>query len=198
MTAFLSELRKVVFDLNEVGLPWCLIGGLACSVYCDPRTTKDIDVAILSSSPKELEEVILKLEKKGYFNRQILMHMQPTHRLGWRLYLKSSRGYEIPVDLLSTSSGIESEVVSSAQVIEILPSLHLPVACRGHLIAMKVISENASDRIRDRIDLQGLLSSASEEEINDAKVALALATKRGFNRGKDLLSVLNELVSVEE
>jgi hypothetical protein len=88
MTAFLAELRRVVLDLNEAGKPWCLIGGLACSVYSDPRTTKDIDVAILSNSPEELEEVISKLERKGYCNRQLLMNIQPTHRLGWGLLLR--------------------------------------------------------------------------------------------------------------
>jgi hypothetical protein len=98
------------------------------------------------------------------------------------------------LDLLSTSSGIEREVVASAQEIEILPSLHVPVASREHLIAMKVISENDSDPIKDRMDLQGLMSSASEKELNEAKIALILAAERGFDRAKDLLGTFAKML----
>ena len=194
MTGFLSDIRKIVTDLNSTSLPWCLIGGLACSVYCEPRTTKDIDVAVSPSSPEDLETFVTCLEAIGYFNRQLLMHVQPTHRLGWRLFHKSQRGYDIPLDLLSSSSGIEREVVAAASLVEILPSLLVPIASRAHLIAMKVVSENSSDRIRDRMDLQGLIATATDSDLAESKSALLLIASRGFDRGKDVISVFDDLL----
>jgi hypothetical protein len=92
----------------------------------------------------------------------------------------------VAIDLLFSSSGIETEVVREAVTIEILPDLEVPVASRPHLLAMKVLSRNDSDRVRDDLDLQGLLAEASPVDIEAAKTALKMITSRGYNRGKDL------------
>ena len=42
---------------------------------------------------------------------------------------------DVVVDVLFASSGIEPEIVRSAEAIEILPGLVVPVARTGHLIA---------------------------------------------------------------
>jgi hypothetical protein len=194
MTAYLAELKKISYDLHQSGVPWCLVGGLACSVYGDPRTTKDIDVAVACDSPETVESLLSRLESGGYGPRQLLMHVSPTHRMGWRLHLRSEQGYEVPLDLLASSSGIEREIVSSASVMEILPALLVPVASRAHLIAMKILSENGSDRIRDRADLAGLVASATDSELNETQRALTLIESRGFARGKDLSAVFREMV----
>ena len=46
MSFLFSELRRVTNDLHQSGVPWCLVGGLATSVYVEPRTTKDLDVVV--------------------------------------------------------------------------------------------------------------------------------------------------------
>jgi hypothetical protein len=59
-----------------------LVGGLACSVYCEPRTTKDTDVAISVDTEQDLDNLLARLEAAGSGRRQLLMHIAPTSRLG--------------------------------------------------------------------------------------------------------------------
>lgn len=46
------------------------------------------------------------------------------------------------VDVLFASSGIEPELVRAAEPIEVLPSLTVPVARTGHLIAVKLLARD--------------------------------------------------------
>jgi hypothetical protein len=44
------------------------------------------------------------------------------------------------VDLLFSSSGIESQICRDADPLEVAPGLRVPVAHGGHLVAMKLLS----------------------------------------------------------
>lgn len=55
------------------------------------------------------------------------------------------RGSDVVVDLLFASSGIENEVVASADLLEVLPGLTVPVATTAHLIALKVLAGRSQD-----------------------------------------------------
>jgi len=194
LSAYVAELGRIARDLAETQVPWALIGALAFSVHAEPRTTKDIDVAVALSSSEALEELVQKLVARGYFRPQLLMHAEPVQRLGIRLFVPKSRDYEIPLDLLNSSSGIENEVVLGATRLELLPGVVLPVASLGHLLAMKLLSQNDWDRARDNSDIVALLSRSSPSDIETAQEAISLITERGFNRGKDLVSVLNQFL----
>jgi hypothetical protein len=122
------------------------------------------------------------------------MHIEPTQRLGDRLSLSDHQGTSLAIDFLCSSSGIEREVASRAITLELLPGVTLPVASRADLIAMKVLSRNSSDRIRDDLDLQILISSASAIELETAREAGALIASRGFNRHKDLSAELHHVI----
>ena len=185
MNGIFSKLRTVAEDLNGLGANWALIGALAVSVHSEPRTTRDIDVAVVIPEAEKERLFIQQLLALGYGNETVLMHLSPTHRLGVRLQIRGT-GDVLPLDLLFSSSGIESEIVAYAEQIEVFPGLLIPVACRGHLIAMKVLSQNDSDRLRDRDDLRRLLAAAQSEDIQIASDALSLMAKRGFQRNKDL------------
>jgi hypothetical protein len=95
------------------------------------------------------------------------------------------------VDLLFASSGIEKEVVASAETIEVFPGVDAPVATIGHLIALKVLCRDDVTRPQDRVDLRALLQTANKDDIGVARKALALVTERGANRGRDLLALLD-------
>ncbi|MGH9949456.1 MAG: hypothetical protein ACRD6X_19965, partial [Pyrinomonadaceae bacterium] len=95
---------------------------------------------------------------------------------------------EMFVDLLFSSSGIETEVVSSATNAEIASRLVAPVATVPSLIALKVLSANWKKRPQDVLDLQQLISSATDDEIKESRQLLLLIEQRGYNRNKDLPS----------
>jgi hypothetical protein len=191
----LTQLRTVTNDLNEIGAHWALVGALAVSVHTEPRTTRDIDIAISINDTRSQEELIQTLLRRGYKNRQVLMHLEPTHRLGDRLEVRVEGTTPLAVDLLFSSSGIEREIVAAALPVELLPSIIIPVACPGHLIAMKLLSQNTTDRMRDRGDLQSLLLGAAPGDIEVARNAIQLMSARGFSRGKNLSHELRQAIS---
>jgi hypothetical protein len=78
MSFLLTELRRVTSDLHQSGVNWCLVGGLGISVYVEPRTTKDIDVAISVSGEDQSNSLKDFLLARGYTNPQLLMHVSPT------------------------------------------------------------------------------------------------------------------------
>lgn len=191
MSFLFSELRRVTNDLHQSGVAWCLVGGLGTSVYVEPRTTKDID--ILVSVPDEAQGDNLKdlLLTKGYTSPQILMHTTPTRRMGWRVFIPPSREASIPLDILVSACGIENEIVASSTAIEILPGLSLPVASLGHLIAMKVLSQNPFERLQDRVDLLALLRNATEQDRAVVERSLEDIANRGFSGGRNLVAELH-------
>ncbi len=196
MTSLLNQLRWVAEDLNSLGVDWALIGALAVSVHTEPRTTRDIDVAVVINKATALgeDEIVTKLTAIGYRKPQVLMHVSPTHKLGVRLQVRGATEMPVVVDLLFSSSGIEEEIAKLSERVEIFPGVQIPVACRGHLIAMKVVSQDDRDRIRDRGDLHMLLKTADENDLNICKNALQLISERGFNRGKNLMLELEQFL----
>ena len=99
------------------------------------------------------------------------------------------------LDLLFASSGIEPEIVEHASVLEIMESTHVPTAALGHLLALKVLSHDDGNRPQDRMDAMALLDKATVADLELARESLRLITERGFNRDRDLLPLLDELLA---
>ena len=183
-----SALRTSVADLNAVKAPWALIGGLAVSARTVPRFTKDLDFAIAVASDDEAEEVVHRLRSRGYYPVEVLEQDYVERLSGVRLARDRS---DMLVDLLFASSGIENEVVASADRLEVLPRLTVPVATTPHLIALKVLA----GRSQDLTDLGYLIPSASSAELDKAREAVKLIQARRFNRGQDVVADLETLLA---
>lgn len=190
LTAALTRLRV---DLDATGVAWALIGGLAVSVRAEPRTTRDVDVAVATADDDGAEALVRRLFDRGY---RLVGHLERTDRArlaAVRLTPPHSDVLGIVVDLLFASSGIEAEIARTAEVLEIVPGLRVPVATTGYLIALKVLA-SAPDRPQDLGDARSLLLRAPSSEIRRAKDAIDLIVRRGFERGKDLRSELESLL----
>jgi len=192
MTALMEQLRTVANAMNKLQVPWALVGGLAVSIYGTPRTTRDVDIAVALDSSDDVQVLVERLLQVGFSDQQLIMHVAPTRKLGVRLKIPA-RTTPVPLDLLYCSSGIEKEVVAAALPVEVFPELFVPVASLAHLLAMKIVSENESDRLQDILDIQGLLKEAQDSDIEQAIEAMRLIEQRGFHRDKNLLARLHEL-----
>ena len=102
---------------------------------------------------------------------------------------------DVVVDVLFASSGIEPEIVRSAEAIEILPGLVVPVARTGHLIALKLLARDDESRPQDLADLRSLHEVATREDVDLARSAIHLITERGYHRDRDLAAALTALLS---
>lgn len=191
-----QALIRLAADLRALDLRWALIGGLAVSVRAEPRTTRDLDVAVAVSGDAESERITLTLKMRGYqpFPAQPFLEDHGGRLSMVRLLVPGFTEEDgVVADLLFSSSGIEEEVASAAEAREVLPGVYLPVATIGHLVALKVLA----GRDKDRADARMLLERATPEDLRQTRGALELITRRGFHRGKELDAVLDLLLEPE-
>jgi predicted nucleotidyltransferase len=187
-----SVLATVGADLDAIGASWAVVGGLAVSARAEPRLTRDVDIAVAVHDDAQAELLTRALMNLGY---QVLAHLEQTatSRLATvRLLPPSSDPNRVVVDLLFASSGIEPEIATVAERLEIVPGLMLPIAQTGHLIAMKWLARDDRRRPQDADDLEALTAIASDDEVARALSACRLIEERGFHRGRDLVASLRD------
>jgi len=187
--------RRAVADLHDLAAGrWALIGGLAVSARAEPRLTRDVDFAVAVHDDAEAEQLVWRMQQRGYQAQATVEHL-PSGRLGTvRLLPPPAAAVGVLVDLLFASSGIEPEVVTGASVLAVFPDLGVPVASVGDLIAMKVLAFDDRQRPQDFDDVAALLQHAGEQDVAAARASLTLITARGFHRGKDLAAELDRML----
>lgn len=197
MTSLDAALRGISAELARARVPFALVGGLAVSVRTEPRFTRDADLAVAVATDGEAELLIYRLRARGY-GIEAIIEQEAVGRLATARLVLSSEPRVPVVDLLFASSGIESEIVTSAEPVDLLPQLRMGVARTGHLIALKVLSRDDVRRPQDLVDLRALLRVASPTEIARARHALSLIASRGYHRGRDLASDMDRLCAPGE
>ena len=190
--AALVRLRE---DLDGLGRRWALVGGLAVSSRTDPRFTRDADVVVHVVDDRDAEALVLALQGRGY-RVDAALEQEATQRLATvRVVMPGETATGVVADLLFASSGIEPEIVQEADLLEIMPGLHVPVATVGHLIALKVLARDDRTRPQDRADLVALLATADRDALESAVSSVALITRRGYARGRDLAADVAALLA---
>lgn len=179
-----AHLIAVSSPLKQMGARFAVVGGMAVSFRTIERFTKDVDIAVAVETDAEAEAVVLTIRNSGYFVDTVV-EQDAVERLS-TIRLVPFGDREMFVDILFGSSGIESEVVSSATDAEITPGLVAPVATVPSLLALKTLSADWKQRPQDVLDLRQLISAASEQDVTEARHLLDLITTRGYNRNKDL------------
>jgi hypothetical protein len=180
--ALARALRQVRDELISDQVAFAVVGGLAVSARAEPRLTRDVDVAVAVADDQDAEAVIRRMLARGY-RVTATVEQRKTGRLA-TVRLETD-AHPVIVDMLFATCGIEREIVAAAESLQVLPRLRLPVARAGHLIAMKVLSQDRN-RPQDHDDARALLRIAPAAEQRRARAALALITRRGFARGHDL------------
>jgi len=112
-------------QLEELGRPYAVVGGLAASARGDIRFTRDVDVAIDVAGDEDAEGVVFALHERGY---EILatVEQQATARLA-TARLRSPE-VDVVCDVIFATSGIEGEVAESATRLELFPGQSVPTA----------------------------------------------------------------------
>lgn len=188
-----AALSRIATSVSNAGASFAVVGGLAVSVRAEPRLTRDADLAVAVEGDAEAEELVRDLVAAGYVT-QTIVEQESTGRLATaRLIHPKDRG--LFADLLFASSGIEREIVTAAEVVEITEGISLPVASVGHLIAMKLLARDDRNRPMDADDLRSLARVALEADWLEAEDAVSLIQKRGYARDRNLSLALHELRS---
>src|SRR3954462_4293539 len=185
VTSLADTLTRIARDLVEARAGFALIGGLAVSVRTEPRFTRDADLAVAVADDAETETLIDRLRVSGYGIGTVLGQQAVGRLLTVRLLPTDRPDAQPVVDLLFASSGIEPEIVRNAEPLEVLPSVIVPVARTAHLLALKLLSRNDTERPQDVIDLRALLRVATPDDIAGARDCAAMIEARGYQRGRN-------------
>ena len=187
-----AALQRAAEDLNQLGRPWALVGGLAVSARAEPRLTRDVDITVAVSTDAEAEALVVELQARGYRVAAVLEQKAVGRLATARLHAPMAS--PVVVDLLFASSGIEREVTQHAELLEVLPGVVIPVATVGDLLALKVLARDDRRRPQDWDDIRALLAGATPTDIAEARAALALIEQRGFQRDKQLQVSFEEML----
>jgi predicted nucleotidyltransferase len=188
-----AALRKAAKDLTGLGQRWAIVGGFAVSARAEPRFTRDVDIAVAVANDNAAESLVRRLLTQQY-RLLASVEQDAVGRLATvRLGTTADTAANVVVDLLFASCGIEPEIAEAAEEIEILPGLVAPVATTAHLIAMKLLARDDDRRPQDSGDLRALIEASSDNDIEDARIAIELITLRGFHRNRDLAAELNRV-----
>lgn len=171
-----------------------MIGGFAVSARAEPRFTRDLDLAVAVDDDTAAEELVHSLSGAGYRLLSVV-EQQAVGRLAiGRLAAPGAGHVGLIVDLVFASAGIESEIAEAAERLEILPGLVFPVARTGHLVALKLLAWDDT-RPQDAADLRALAPVVRAEDRETARSAVALIAKRGFDRGRPLVAMLDDYLA---
>jgi predicted nucleotidyltransferase len=193
VTPLETTLRRAAADLAAANVGFALVGGLAVSIRTEPRFTRDADLAVAVNDDAAAEGLVRRLRTLGY-RIEALVEQEAVGRLATARLVLSQERWAPVVDLLFASSGIEREIVSESEPLEVLSDLRVCVAQTGHLIALKVLSRDDLRRPQDLVDLRALVRVSSSGDLERSRHALALITARGYDRGRDLPAELDRLL----
>jgi hypothetical protein len=193
VSALKTAVRRIAADLENAGVSFAVVGGLAVSARTEPRFTRDADLAVAVAGDPEAEALIRDLGALGY---QVLatVEQKAVERLATVRLVQASVDKSPLIDLLFASSGIEPEIVAEAEPVELMAGLTLAVARTSHLIALKVLARDDVERLQDLADLRALLRVASPADLTHARESLELIVARGYHRGRSLLADFDALL----
>jgi hypothetical protein len=193
VTRLEQALVRLVEDLQAGRFRWALVGGFAVTLRSEPRSTRDIDIALAVTGEQEASAAALYLRLRGYRDHPegaVIEHKDGRLATVRLISPPVEGGNGSAVDLLITSSGVEQEVVAGAELLEVLPRVRMPVARSGHLLALKVLA----GRPKDLVDIQSLLREIDPAELQLAWETLALIEQRGFHRDKKLAEEFEKII----
>ena len=187
MNVLEAVLARVASDLETMGVGWALVGGFAVSARCEPRFTRDVDIAVVVADDAAAEDLVRRLLVLGYAVETTVEQVDRMAAVRLRAPLPGG----VLTDVLLASSGIEPEIVAEADRIEVMPGLELPVATVAHLVVMKLLARDDASRPQDAADLVALRQVVAQDDLEHARQAIALVESRGYARERDLRAALD-------
>ena len=188
MNVLEAVLARVALDLDALGVGWALVGGFAVSARCEPRFTRDVDVAVVVADDAAAEDLVRRLLALGYALETTVEQEYLDRMAAVRLRAPLPGG--VLTDVLLASSGIEREIVADADRIEVMAGLELPVATVAHLVVMKLLARDDASRPQDAADLVALRQVITQADLAHVRRAIALVESRGYARERDLEAAL--------
>jgi predicted nucleotidyltransferase len=142
----LASVEAIARALNDAGVPFIVVGGLAVVAHGYGRQTQDIDI-VVRMEPETVRSAFRALETLGYRPRIPVTaegFADPEQRRRWIvekgmtvLSFHSDRHRETPVDVFVTEPFDFSEELRQAMVEEIAPGVNVRILRLESLLRLK-------------------------------------------------------------
>lgn len=138
----IQSLKEACLFLEDAGIEYMLVGGLAVGIWSEPRATVDIDF-LVSIKMGDFDLLKQRLEGSGRF---IFIHDKPMTFKNislLRATLKSNT--DLSVDLLLADDDFKKEALRRKEVIKIA-DFSINISTPEDLILLKILSDREEDR----------------------------------------------------
>lgn len=151
MNTIAYQLKQIDGLLSGLNIDYALIGGIAVSLYSEPRLTFDIDVEIILDNSK-ITFFIRKARRYGFYPlpKNIRSFAKKTGVLPMRFYKNNVEG---KCDFIIAQNALEYSAIKRARSKKIY-SINIKIVSPEDLLIHKL----ASDRPRDLEDAQRILT----------------------------------------
>jgi hypothetical protein len=125
---------------EKANLPSAVIGGLAVSVWGEPRLTRDVDVKVLAWRDERAR--VLQI-----LSRYTPLNADPdaAFQCNGLAFFQTPDG--VRIDVMLTDTLFDETVIGRAKMIEIQPGQRIRVCSAEDLIIYKMVSVRAKDRL---------------------------------------------------
>ena len=147
MNGLLEAASEICAFMAQQQWRFCIIGGLAVQRWGEPRTTLDVDLAVLTGWGDEERYVAALLN--SFESRIPDAHAFALSRRV--LLIRASNGKD--VDIVLSALPFEGEMIRRAKPLELAPGLLLPCCTAEDLFVMKAFAA----RPRDWLDAEGIV-----------------------------------------
>jgi hypothetical protein len=148
-----SDFRDLLRSLNAAGVKYLVVGGYAVMVHTEPRYTKDLDLWI----EPDLNNARAVLAALAEFGAPIA-DVQPEELTEPEVFFQIGVD-PVRVDILTSVLGLDFQTAWGRKIEVDFSGEQAPVLCREDILAAKI----ASGRARDRIDARQLRDSSKKQ-----------------------------------
>ena len=157
-----DALRNLVHLFEDRSIPYALMGGLAVRAYAIPRNTGDLDFTVAVDS-EQMAFFVEDIRGLGFtvpesYDSGWLDQVSGMPVLKARLYLE---GRGIDADLFIADSPYQHELVSRSVPVTV-EDFKVSMVTPEDLVLLKLLA----DRPRDRIDVEDLLFTLGELDVD--------------------------------
>ena len=168
--------RRAVAVLDELGLPYAVVGGVAMNVWQRPRATRDADVLVCGQNA-DIQRLREAMRHAGFAHHDRANHQslegEDVYRFWW---LTGPAGVAPKLDVLVGRRPVHQIILRRKVVVPALDT-QLSVASIEDVILLKLLAGRPIDRVdavdlarihRDRLDEAYLQSAAQQMRVADA------------------------------
>jgi hypothetical protein len=166
----IGALKEVCLFLDEIGIEYMLVGGLAVGIWAEPRATVDIDF-LVSIKSDDFALLSRKVKESGRF---VFIHDRPMifGRISFlRATLKSSP--DVSIDFLFSDDEFKNEALRRKGTIKII-DFSVNITTPEDLIILKLLS----GRPQDKLDVERIYNM--QQENLDMEYMLRWSKKLGI------------------